>query len=353
MKGTIRERRPGVWQVRAYNNRTGKQLSQTVKGTKKEAERQLRALVNKVEDGVGLERLSVADFASRYMDHLSTLGRSIVTMREYGRLWESIILPTLGPIEVTKLSARHLDDLYMAHPGCVSTVHAMIKSALAQAVKWDLVTDNVALKATPPKRKIQPKAIPTAGDVNKLIGHAARTDSTMALILSLAVITGARRGELCALRWRDYDRSEATLTIQGALVIGTGGELVRQSTKTGTARTIHLGDRAVGLLDRTRQKAATLDPDAPILTYDGVTPINPSWLSLAVRHRADLAGVDCHLHSLRHVAATELLAEGVDVRTVADRLGHANAAMTLRVYAHPRPENDQLAAQIMDRRIGS
>ena len=351
MRGTIRERRPGVWQVRAYVAAEQRQLSVTVKGSKKEAERELRALVERAESGIGVSRMTLNQFAPRWMNHLSTIGRSVVTLREYERLWKSTILPVLGKVPLTKLTAKHLDDLYAAHPGSVSTAHAMIRSALSQAVKWDLVSSNVALKATPPKTTVRQIQVPSAAQVNQLIRSVVRTDPTMALILSLAVITGARRGELCALRWRDYDRA-GTLTIQGALVVGVNGELVRQGTKTGTSRTVHLGEKAISLLDRARSKASTLNPDAPILTYTG-EPIDPNWLSTAVRRHATRAGLDCHLHLLRHVSATELIAQGIDIRTVADRLGHADATVTLKVYSHARPENDQVAAKIMDRRIGS
>jgi len=87
--------------------------------------------------------------------------------------------------------------------------------------------------------------------------------------------------------------------------------------------------------DRAADLGISITPDSPIFTYDLVRPIAPDTVSHYVRSIATKVGVDTHLHALRHFAATELIGAGHDVRTVAGRLGHRDASVTLKVYSTP------------------
>jgi integrase len=86
---------------------------------------------------------------------------------------------------------------------------------------------------------------------------------------------------------------------------------------------------------------------------DGSKPLHPDSISTAFRRITKKLGIDgIHFHSLRHFTATQLIAAGVDIRTVSGRLGHANSAITLRVYSHVLEENDRAASDIMGRLLG-
>jgi integrase len=175
------------------------------------------------------------------------------------------------------------------------------------------------------------------------------------LFLRLAAVTGARRGELCALRWSDLDLKVGTVRFHRS-VLDTD-EI--KDTKTHQARRIAMGASTVDLLRRHRQamdaRAAAvgckLDKGAFLFSSDpaGRKPWHPDsathWFHQLCA-RLDLKHV--RLHDLRHAHATQLLAAGVDVRTVAGRLGHSTASTTLSVYAHFLPQKDRQAAELME-----
>lgn len=181
----------------------------------------------------------------------------------------------------------------------------------------------------------------------------------MAAFLQLAATTGARRGELCAIHWDAVDLERGTVTIARSVVSDSRGAFVEKDTKTHSIRRIALDPTSVEVLrdlrDRADKRAAvcgtTLREDSYVFSraVDGSKPWSPTDVTHAfayLRKRLGLGGV--RLHDLRHFAATRLLAAGVPVRTVSGRLGHANAATTLGVYAHFLAESDREAANTID-----
>ena len=164
--------------------------------------------------------------------------------------------------------------------------------------------------------------------------------------------TGARRGELCAIRRRDVDLDARILTIAHSVT-----ELGRQEkdTKTHQQRRISLDAETVEILRahiaRLNEDAAALDiapkRDAYLFSYSptGDVPMHPSGVTHRYGKLVDRVNVNTTLHKLRHYNATELIAAGVDLRTIAGRLGHGGGGTTtLRVYAAWVSEADQRAA---------
>jgi integrase len=230
-------------------------------------------------------------------------------------------------------------------PATVKRVHAVLRRALAQAVKWGHLTNNPAVNASPPREPRHEVAPPDPADVARLIAHADETNPSLGCFLRLAATSGARRGELCALRWKHVDLDNGVLLIERSIVEDGKGNLVEKDTKTHAARRLRLD---AGTLDRLRQRRAEREgygTELRRLVHEndyvfsrgaaGTTPWRPGYVTLAfcrVRNEVGLTGV--RLHDLRHFAATTLLSGGKDVKTVSGRLGHANAATTLGVYAH-------------------
>jgi integrase len=175
------------------------------------------------------------------------------------------------------------------------------------------------------------------------------------------MITGARRGELCALRWSDVDLTNGVLHVHESLA-QHGGHWWTKDTKTHQQRRVALDSETVSILtehrDRWREGAAALGVELPPNTYvfslapDGSTPFLPDTASQRYSNMAARLGVDTHLHALRHYSATELIAGGADIRTVAGRLGHGGGGTTtLRVYAAWVSEADQRAANMLGPRM--
>ncbi len=374
MPGHIRQR-GDAWELRVYVGRdptTGrkKYLTRTFRGGKRAAEQELAKLVVEVGGGGhSSQDTTVSDLIDQWLE-LITPERSPTTARGYRWIVDNYILPTLGEVPLSKLKPAQLDAFYgnlrtnggsksqPLSPATVRQVHAILRTSLNQAVKWGWLASNPVLKATPPRIR-RPEIVPPApADVLRLIAEADVVDPDLGAFLRTSCTTGARRGELCALRWRDVDLKERRVVIAHNLVEGKNGQLVEKDTKTHAVRRIALDDTTVEVLGEHKKRmevraktcGATIAPDCYVFTksVDGIKPWVPNEVTkvfIQLRNRVGLTGV--RLHDLRHFAATRLLAAGVPVRTVSGRLGHANAATTLGVYAHFVEESDREAADAL------
>jgi len=341
-------------------------VNRTVDGTKREAQRELAKLVADVERGALVTSHSgtVSDLVDRWLEAV-TPERTPYTIKEYRRLADRAIKPALGAMRLSKLTARQLDDLYASltakglSAASVRRHHALLHAALGRAVKWGLLTSNPADRASPPAVKHALVRAPAVTDVQRLIKAAEdRGDSVLATAIALGAVTGCRRGELCALRWSDVDQQRRALRVARSLtVIKTA--ITEGPTKTHSQRHVAIDEALGALLSKRRaeqetyaqQIGAPLVPDAYILSRsaDGSVACKPDGLTSAYARVVRSLGLSGHFHELRHFTATEAVASGTDVRTVAGRLGHADPSITLRVYAHALEERDRDLA----RRLGT
>lgn len=363
MRGTIRARGKGRWQVQVYAGRgpdgREKRVARTIHGKKSDAETALRDLIREVEaghhqgDDPTVTQLADQWTAARSRDW------SPRTRLEYQRQIDLRITPHLGATRARRVHARDLDLLYASLAGegvgdqTIRKTHTVLRSMFAQAVRWGIVAVNPAAHATPPRITEAPIEPPDPAAVTALLA-AVDTDARMAAFVRLAATTGCRRSELCALQWDDIDLDQATLLVVRALD-GVGGT---KTTKTGRGKAMALDPKTLATLARWRtvtvEQHLAVRAGAPVWVFpadrDPTHPVRPdvmthAWTRLARRH--GLEGV--RLHDLRHFMASRMLAAGVDVRTVANRLGHTNPGTTLRVYAHLIPEADRAAADDLGR----
>jgi len=376
IRGTKTEVRPGVWRLRVYAGRrpngTPIQVAKTLvtpaaaRGTAKPgdgirlADRELAKMVADVSEGrLGRPTTTLGDLIDQWIASIEE-SRSPTTIREYRRIAEKVVKPELGHVMLTKLTARHLDDLYarLTAKGNKATtvrrVHALIAAALHQAERWDLVERNVSKRASPPPVHHAPVQAPSPDEVLAIIEQAEKADPSLARMLLVAALTGARRGELCALRWTDLNWSTSTLTIARSVYEVAGGGWAEKLTKTHQERRIRLDPLAMDTFGSQREwvdgLAAQLDltvlADGYIWSRSpvGLEPHLPNLVTQFLNRMAKKAGVSTHLRALRHFSATQGLAAGTDVVTMAGRLGHRDPSITLRVYSHVLAQRDQEAA---------
>jgi integrase len=374
VRGSKRKKRDSVWEVRVYLGRdptTGqvKHLSRTVHGTGRDADQVLRDLIATYgggsADGVGATFGQLLDL---WLLECERLDRSPVTIRNYQSQVDSSIRPTLGKVKLTKLSARHLDELYGAmkdsgaSPKTIRNRHAIISAALHQGVRWGWMRENVAERARPPRVSQRRVQAPSVEAVRAVVTAAEDRDPRLAPLLMLGALTGMRRGELCALRWSDVDLDHGELDVSRSVVVAVGG-LAEKTTKTDRFRRVALDEVGVLLLRQhwanvttwAKEFGATVPTDAYVFSpyIDGCKPFRPDNVtSFFIRVRDSLGLKEVRLHDLRHFTATQLIGAGVDVRTVAGRLGHSDPSLTLRVYSHLIEERDRAAASIMGRVLG-
>lgn len=369
MKGTKQERSPGVWRLRVFigdDPVTGnpRQATRTFRGTTRQADSALAEFVSDLGKGtVTTDRSTLGEFLDRWLDHVA-LGRSPTTIRDYrGKVKR--IDEKLGNIRLSKLTAQHLDLAYKdwlnegLHPTSVHHLHSVLSAALNQAVKWSMVPYAVTKSASPPPLRTTSKTIPSPDVIQQLIGAAEqRGQPVLATAIALAATTGARRGELLGLRWIDVDLDAAVLYIRRTIKHADGSGWVVGETKSHAQRRIALDAFSAEVLRRHHAAAlrrateacTDLVADGYLFTFDpsGATPMKPDSLGQAFSRlcvREGVAGVS--LHTLRHFSASVLVASGRDVRTIAGRLGHADATMTLRVYSHMIEGRDRDAAEFL------
>jgi integrase len=284
-------------------------------------------------------------------------------LRNYRAQVEHTIRPALGKVQLNRLSAKNLDALYGAMKGdgksakTIRNHHAVISAALHQGVRWGWVRTNVAEMAKPPRVAHKRVSVPSLDVVRNVIEEAERRDPRLAPMLMLAALTGMRRGELCALRWSDVDLDAHTIHVARSVVVVPNG-LAEKSTKTDRSRSVALDPVGVAVLRQHHAYTAQLiheagkelSQNAFVFSHyvDGTTPFRPDNVtSFFIRVRNEIGAPHVRLHDLRHFTATQLIGAGVDVRTVAGRLGHSDPSVTLRVYSHALEERDRAAAVVI------
>lgn len=363
--GSMTERGPGVWRLRVMVN--GKQRQETFRGTEAAARKRLRNLAPGEEKAgvaspVGDGR-TFGDLLTKWLAHIKTRGRAPKTIDENRREIESRIRPRLGHIAISKLTAEDLDSAYSAwleelSPSSVHRHAAVISAALTQGVKWGWIDTSPATRASSPSATTTRKLVtPTTQQVATLIKAAQSDDPVMAAAIALAFVTGARRGELAALRWSDVDLHAGTVRIERSLT-QVGRDLSEKSTKTNRGRIVAIDARTMALLERHRvwqvslskQAESPLVADAYLLSdnANGARPMQPSKITdrfTALREKVDMSSI--RFHDLRHANVSEQLAAGIDPATVSARAGHASTRMTLDRYAHALPAGGTAAAEVL------
>ena len=357
----------------------GRRRRQSLGGhpTRKAAEQALREELARRDQGITVApgRTTLSAFAARWLDHVR-MTRDEGTAVEYGRYLHNHVLPVLGGLQLRDLQPLHLSDLYArllqggrldGRPGGLSArtvrnVHKTLHRMLHQAVRWRLLAVNPAADLELPP-VVEPQMVTLDhGQARQLLEVAAGPGRAgwWPPLLLLAVATGARRGELLALRWADLDLEAGTVRIGRSLRRGQAGLRYKPPKTAAGTRTVGLGPQAVAALRRLRVEQAErrlvygaayrTDEDLVVSKADGA-PLNPEHVSGEFRRLAARAGLppEVHLHTLRHSAASFLAAAGVPASDIAAQLGHADGgALALRVYVHPLAENKRRAAVHLD-----
>lgn len=366
MRGHIRKRSKETWSLVVDIGRdpsTGKrrQKWQTFRGTKKQAEAELARLISAIETGTDIEPSSVT--VDTYLTKWLESVRSSVAPRtheKYADLVRLHVAPTLGNVKLGKLKPLHVQELYRRlderglSAQSILHVHRMLFTALRQAVRWQLVSRNVAEAVTPPrpgKKQIPPVTAAMAGSV-----LTAVAESDLEAPTALAIGCGLRRGEVLGLRWSDIDLSTAELRISQTLQATASGPRFVPPKSHRSSRTLTMPPFVVSVLKQQRRHQsarrlvagdAWVDHDLVIDRGNG-EPLAPWALSQRFRAAMTGAGIDLNFHGLRHAHASLMLAAGVHLKVVSERLGHSSIGITADLYTHMAKALDREAASALD-----
>jgi integrase len=239
-------------------------------------------------------------------------------------------------------------------------LHVILNAALKQAVKWKKLKTNPAEGVEIPKKQRREMSALDEDQARRLL-EAAKEDS-MGVIFILALVTGMRPEEFCALRWSDLDLNRCVARVRQVLCWrrGKGGGWYFDEPKTDRSRrTVSLPGFLVGMLFEHKQKQIAAQPSFQHLDLVfRKTAGDPLHLAnLASRNFKALlrkAGLpeEIRLYDLRHSCATLLLASGTHAKVVADRLGHSSITLTMDVYSHVLPSLEAAVADKFDKLLG-
>lgn len=285
------------------------------------------------------------------------------------------ITPYIGDVPLTNDQLRPLDldhmyDRWRATGMAESSVrrmHNIVRSALGQAVRWDILTSNPAERLEPPRPGKRRRKAPTDEVLRALLDEA---DKDYACYLRLAAVTGARRGQLVALRWTDIDLTAGTIRFTRAHARVRGG-VAEKTTKAdvdyGIAldpqTVVELRAHRVRCVERALAAGGALSPDAFVFAKPEAPDGSAAWTPTAAsskfkRLRAKVgerypAALEVQARDLRHWLATSMFADNYDPVTVAGRGGWSSPAVPMSVYAHFSPPRDQAAAASLAHRLDS
>jgi integrase len=365
--GTIVPKGSGKWLVRLYagtNPATGRRMyrSQLVRGTKAEAKRALlemqRAKASRTLAGPTSE--TVGDYLLRWLETTKAQRVCERTLRFYRELAKRYIVPQVGAIRLQRLTADQVQDHLVGPlaervaPRTVRMAVGLLSQAMKAARRRGVVPQNpVELCELPAEGRREMHALAGA-DVRRLL-EATKASPLHPLFL-LAVDTGARPGELLALRWTDVDLADGTVRIERTLSerVGVKGaeHFAFAPTKTPRSRrTLVLSAESVGVLraHRVAQARRLVAGLELVFTSERGTPYELSNVRRAFKAALRAAGLPqtVRLYDLRHTAASLLLEAGLPIPAVSERLGHVHAGVTLAVYSHALEGQQRAAAEAM------
>jgi integrase len=341
----------------ATTRRPGKRLQKwvSVKGTKRDAERRLAELIKDLDTGTFVEptAITVDAYLDLWLRDYVTLAVRLNTADFYRGVVQRL-KDGLGCVRLADLKPQHVQRYYadlldrgLSAQTCRND-HRVLSQAIGQAVKWDMLSQNVMRRVTPP-RVVKPKTRALdASEDRRLLNAADGTDYY--LPIHLAVYTGLRRSEILGLRWSDVDLAARTLTVNRTMVSLTGDPAHIDEPKSRRSRRVVAFGRATEAALRPRRSL----PHVQVCARANGNELHPGVLTHLFKKIAAACGIhDVRLHDLRHIHASHLLMSGVPVHVVQARLGHASIQTTVDTYGHVLPASDAEAGVVLDRQFAS
>ena len=342
----------------------GKRIRKRLYGkTRAEANRALQLALGQQRDGLTVQTRdqTVGQYLTHWLETAVKPGVRPTTYRSYEVTCRLHLIPGLGRHKLSKLNAQHVAS-YMSEKqaagssgAAVNYQRSVLRIALNQAMRWDLVSRNVAA-LTQPRSHDAKQALPlTAREADAFL--KATQGERLEALYTVALMLGLRQGEALGLQWADVDLVAGTLAVRQQLqVIGNVAQLVEPKTKR-SVRTLPLPEEVVRALKEHRRhqleerllassrwggagQPAAKDggqraPWDLVFTSTIGTPLDPSNVTKDYKRILEKAKLtERRYHDLRHSCASFLAARGVSQRVVMEILGHSQLSTTANIYTH-------------------
>jgi len=364
-EGSIRHRADGRWEATLTLTAMGggRRRKSYFGKTRAEVAGKLTAALKGQADGLPVPsgRSTVAAFLSQWLEAKRPSLRP-ESFRRYREMCHLHIVPDVGRKPLSKLSPADVQALYARVRAkglsgtSLSLLHGVLHKSLDDAARWNLVVRNVCDLVDVPKRTTPDMRTLNADEATALLDAAK--DDPLEAFYTVALTCGLRLGELQALRWKDVDLQRRRLSVTATYQGMQDGTPVFSEPKTARSkREVHLSLMAVEALKqhRVRQLERRLlglweDHGLVFATAFGRPLDGNNIRTRSFARLLERAGLPpMRFHSLRHTAATLLMAEGVNIKVASEMLGHADITTTLRIYSHVLPSMQEQAADAMDR----
>ena len=339
--------------------------SKTIYGTKKEAEAYKNKMLHQISTGTYTETSKeyFAEYILYWRDNTVKQRVSSKTFRGYEQSIRLYLIPALGSTKLDKLTPEQVQEMYveMAAKGLSSSTirnaHAVLNSALKQAVRWGKLFRNPAELVDLPRKEKNEMKVLSKEEVTRFLDAAVY--SKMKAFFSLMITTGLRPGEALGLKWQDVDFDKNRITVNRSLS-RSGGKWMLVEPKTAKGRrSIPVPPTVIGDLNEYKNEQLAEKNSARSNTYKDQgfvfatkTGEPLSDRNIIGRHFKPLlktAGLpDIRLYDLRHTCATLLLSAGENPKIVSERLGHADTSLTLNTYSHVLPNMQESATQKLE-----
>ncbi|MDQ3651106.1 MAG: site-specific integrase [Acidobacteriota bacterium] len=369
--GSIKKKRDGVFLVSVFLGRDANSKRQyhykQIKGTKSDAQTYLNDILHAQDTGTFVQpiALTLNEYLTKW---LATAARPRVSERThegYAYLLNRHIQPELGQRKLPDVRPLHIQKLYADMQECglsartVRYLHAVLSSALKQAVRWGMLARNPAELVDLPRQARKEMQALSPKDATEFLKAAA--EDRWGVLFAFALATGMRPEEYLGLQWKDVDLERGVVIVRRALIWrSTGGGWYFGEPKTARSRrSIPLPASTLrALTEHRRQQAAERLKAGAAYQQNDLVFATPEGGPLASRNlkrrhfrpileRAKLPK-DFRLYDLRHSCATLLLAAGEHPKVVSERLGHASITLTLDVYSHVLPTMQEAASQKLE-----
>ena len=313
-------------------------------------------------------RMTLSEWLDRWLAEYKDGTIRSGTLESYRNYIENYIKPQLGGKQVSLITTQDVQRMYRRlknggrvredaegskrlSDSTVRHIHTMLHGAMKAAVQVHIIPKNPTENATAPKLNYKPMQVLNEQELDTFL-QAVQKDDIWRDFFYTELMTGLRRGEICALMWRDFDAKAGTLGISRTLHSKGQGVYALGDTKTSQGnRTIILPGSVAALL-RVRKKASISQWIFPQPTSPEL-PMNPGTAYRRLKTLLEEAGLpSIRFHDLRHTFATLALQNGMDVKTLSAMLGHVSAATTLDIYTHSTSDMQHAAARKIDCGIG-
>ena len=362
MAGSITKHKNGwrVWASAGVDPDTGKRVrvSEVVTGAKRDAQRRLRELQTAVDRGEHVSKNAepLSEFVARWWPSKKA-SVAHTTSVTYWKLLDRSILPVLGDTPIQRINSRHIVSFladYIDRNKISQAEHLWVFLRLMFNAARDIGAighDPMRGVERPRPQKPEMRSI-TPEEWSRIRFALVENGGDGLAILTTLITTGMRRSELCGLEWRDVDFERSVLHVRRTFHhvggVSTYGEPKTQRSRRAIALDPGTLDLLAGVRSKVDQLARLsgrkLSESSPVFTVDGSRPYSPDSITGMWQRISRKVGVKAKLHDLRHTAATLMLAAGVPVGDVSDRLGHSSPGFTLDVYRHSVPGAQEEAA---------